>query len=407
MVHTPVGSASGAPLKVMIVCEACGGGSGRHVLELAPGLVKAGCEVHLVYSSRRADPTFRGAVPHLEGVEKHEVMMRREPHPADLADVIACRRYMMQQGGFDVVHAHSSKAGAIGRLAALGTKAARVYTPHAIRTMDPMQSSAVREFYRAVELALAWTSCDAIIAVSEHEREHIIAQGISASKLHVVVNGLPEPEPYDRGAIRASLGIAPDEICVGFIGRLVPQKAPERFVEMVASLAQRLPKLRGVMLGSGPLQDEVHAAARAAGVYDRLVWVTDRTGPAVLPAYDMLVMPSRYEGMPYVLLEALVVGVPVISADVGGAAEAVEHEVTGFIVPQDQPAQFAERVASLAENPDLLRTMSEASLRKGEQMTIERMIEQTLAVYSTALSRRAPHRQPLNIPVGGLATRRD
>ena len=382
-----------APPKVLMVAEATGGGSGRHVAELAEGLLKAGCRVHLLYSDLRAEQAFRDAIASLNGLRAQQIPMRREPHWSDMAFLWQIRRYMNKVGGFDIVHAHSSKAGVLARLAAFGTGAAKIYTPHAMRTMDPALHPAVREFYRAVEVGLARASCEAVIAVSEYERQHVIAQGVPAAKTHMVINGIPPVRLNDRPAIRAALGILPDEVAIGFIGRLVPQKAPGRFVAAVAAVARHHPRVRGILVGSGPLRDSVHNAARDAGIFKRIVWVTDRPGPHVLPAFDMLLMPSLYEGMPYVLLEALAVGVPVVATDVGGVAEAIEDRVTGFVVAQQDLAALLKKVQLLVEDTDLRHAMAEASLRKSGEMSVERMIEQTLQVYRAALrSRHAPDR---------------
>jgi glycosyltransferase involved in cell wall biosynthesis len=126
--------------------------------------------------------------------------------------------------------------------------------------------------------------------------------------------------------------------------------------------------------------------------------VTDRHGPEVLPAFDMLLMPSLYEGMPYVLLEALAVGVPVIATDVGGVAEAIEDGATGFIVPQQDAAALLEKVQLLVENADLRQVMAKASLRKSGEMSVEHMVEQTLQVYRAAL--RLRHPRDRHLPVG-------
>jgi glycosyltransferase involved in cell wall biosynthesis len=387
-----------APPKVLMVAEATGGGSGRHVAELAEGLLKAGCRVHLLYSDLRAEQAFRDAIGSLNGLRAQQIPMRREPHWSDMAFLWQIRRYMNKIGGFDIVHAHSSKAGVLARLAAFGTGAVKIYTPHAMRTMDPALHPAVREFYRAVEVGLARTSCEAVIAVSEYERQHVVAQGVPAAKTHMVINGIPPVRLNDRPAIRAALGIVPDEVAIGFIGRLVPQKAPGRFVAAVAAVARHHPRVRGILVGSGPLRDSVHKAARDAGIFERIVWVTDRQGPHVLPAFDMLLMPSLYEGMPYVLLEALAVGVPVVATDVGGVAEAIEDRVTGFVVPQQDAAALLEKVQLLVEHADLRQAMAEASLRKSGEMSVEHMVEQTLQVYRAAL--RLRYARNGHLPVG-------
>jgi glycosyltransferase involved in cell wall biosynthesis len=371
--------------KVLIVLESSGGGSGRHVSELAAGLLQSGCEVHLIYSQLRAEQTFHDAVAKLRGLRVQRLPMRREPHWSDVGFLWQIRSYIHGVGGFDIVHAHSSKAGALARVAAFGTGAATVYTPHAMRTMDPTLNPAVRGIYRVIEVGLARTACNAVIAVSEYERSHIIAAGVPSSKVYLVTNGIPPLPHRDRSAIRAELGIAPEEMAIGFIGRLVAQKAPGRFVSTLASVARRAPHVRGILVGSGPLQAEAHGLAREAGIFDRIVWVTDRPGPALLPAFDVLMMPSLYEAMPYVLLEALASGVPVIATDVGGVAEAIQDNVTGFVVPQHDATALLGKLQLLIENAELRQDMARASLRKSGEMTAERMVDQTLQVYRAVL----------------------
>lgn len=380
------------PLKILIVVEAAGGGSGRHVIELAEGLVADGCNVHLIYSDVRSDSNFRSGLATLKKVNTLSVPMRREPHWSDLSCMLRIRRYIREVGGFDIVHAHSSKAGVLARLAAIGCRAATIYTPHAMRTMDPTLHPVLHMFYRLIEVALARSCSDLIIAVSDFERDHIEKQGVPRSRISVIVNGVPQVPPSDRNAIRKALGLAENDFCLGFIGRLVPQKAPERFVGAVERLLQHEPNARGIMVGCGPLQQSTHAAARAAGVFEKIVWVTNQSGPAVLPAFDVLVMPSLYEGMPYVLLEALATGVPIVTTDVGGAKEAVDDGSTGFILPKNFADVWVDRLALLARDKNLRRQMSRASLRKSGDMSIEHMVKQTLCAYHNAVRRRSPNR---------------
>jgi glycosyltransferase involved in cell wall biosynthesis len=157
-------------------------------------------------------------------------------------------------------------------------------------------------------------------------------------------------------------------------------------------LSQREPRVRGVVVGSGPLQQSTHTAARAAGVFEKIVWVTDQPGPAVLPAFDVLLMPSLYEGMPYVLLEALAAGVPIVTTDVGGAKEAVDDGVTGFILPKNFGEVLVERLSLLAHDITLRQQMSAASLRKSSEVSIDHMVTQTLCAYRTAVRARSPKR---------------
>lgn len=386
-----------APPKVLIVVEAAGGGSGRHVIELAEGLVAAGCSVHLIYSELRMDANFRYGLAGLKGVRLLSVPMRREPHWSDLSCMMRIRRYIRTAGGFDVIHAHSSKAGVLARLAAVGCGAARIYTPHAMRTMDPTLNPILHLSCRITEVALARMCSDSVIAVSSSERNHILSQGVPPKKTCVVVNGVPRLPAADRQAIRRSLGIAENDFCVGFIGRLVVQKAPERFIDAFAALARSVPNARGVIVGSGPLQESVRRAAENAGIFDKIAWITDQAGQAVLPAFDVLLLPSLYEGMPYVLLEALAAGVPIIATDVGGAEEAIEDGLTGFILPQNAAKDLEAHLVRLARDEVLRQKMKTASLRKSLDLSLEHMVSQTIAVYRGVLRSQHPDRSRIAV----------
>jgi glycosyltransferase involved in cell wall biosynthesis len=389
-----------APPKVLIVVEAAGGGSGRHVIELAEGLVSAGCLVHLIYSELRMDANFRSGLAQIKGVRLLSVPMRREPHFTDFACMMRIRRYIREAGGFDIIHAHSSKAGVLARIAGIGSGAAKIYTPHAMRTMDPTINPLMHLGYRLTEVALARFCSDSIIAVSAQERSHIVSQGIPAEKTCIIVNGVPRAQARDRNAIRRSLGLAENDFCVGFIGRLVVQKAPERFVEAFAALARSAPNARGVIVGSGPLQQAVRTAAHNAGVFEKIVWIIDQAGPAVLPAFDVLLLPSLYEGMPYVLLEALAAGVPIVSTDVGGAQEAIEDGLSGFIVPQNAAEDLEQRLIRLAKDELLRQKMKAASLRKSLDLSLEHMVAQTLSVYRGSVQSRRPDRPRVAVSLG-------
>lgn len=179
----------------------------------------------------------------------------------------------------------------------------------------------------------------------------------------------------------------------------MPQKAPERYIAAMAVLA-RAPNIRGVLVGTGPLYEAVRARAREAGVSDRLIWVAEQKGEDLLPAFDVLVAPSLYEGMPYVLLEALAAGVPAVATGFGGVAEVVEDGITGFVVPQRDLRMLIEKIAQLVEDAPLRYRMAASSLRKSRTMSVERMVEQTLGVYQAALGTQRRETTPRAIGLG-------
>src|SRR5260370_23461048 len=139
-------------MRLLQITETPAGGVGRHLIELCAGLVSRDCDVHLLYSPRRADGFFIEALERARGLTAARIDMRRPIHPQDL---VACRRvrqYIVQNGPFDIIHGHSSKGGAVARLAAPRGPARLIYTPHTIYTMNPMIGRASFQFYRGIEL---------------------------------------------------------------------------------------------------------------------------------------------------------------------------------------------------------------------------------------------------------------
>lgn len=367
-------------LKIALVLEPSGGGSGRHVLDLAEGLAADGHAVTVIWSPVRAQEDFRARLAAIPGVAAHPLEMHRAVGAADLQSLRALAALLRRLGPFDVLHGHSSKAGALVRLLPRAVPGRRIYTPHAFRTMDPAMGQTARRVYGGIERLLAPRG-DRIIAVSTAERDHARAMGIGEDRLTTVVNGARLPERAARAPARAEMGLAPDDVAVGFIGRLDTQKDPLRFVEAVTQAARSAPGIRGLVIGDGPLRGAAEAKADPA-VVRFLGW---QDGPALFPGLDIFCMTSRYEAMPYTLLEALHAGVPIVTTAVGGTDETVIEGETGFVLPLDATAgQIADRLAALATDAGRRTACAAAARRLAQARSIDAMVRETLAVYTGA-----------------------
>jgi glycosyltransferase involved in cell wall biosynthesis len=367
-------------LKICYVAETVRTGVGRHLRDLIEAMTARGHEIHLLHSFRRTDPHLLREIQDLPRVRCEAFAMRREPHWSDISVIYALARYIRRKGPFDVVHGHSSKGGAYARLLGLQSRCKRVYTPHAFVTMSPHLSSFDRGTYACVERGLSYLS-DRIICTSDLERTHAVELGIRLDKLTVVPNGL---SPYDvrmGSRARERLGLAADVVVIGFVGRMDAQKAPERLVEAAARIIGRGRKLHIVMIGDGPLRESLMALTRRLHVADAFSWLGVAVAREWLTAFDVLAMPSRYEGFSYVLLEALHNGVPVVCTAVGGVAEAIEDGVDGFVVPHDDIDALAHRLTQLADDPDLRVRMGLCARRRSTQFSLQRMVDGTEEVY--------------------------
>lgn len=345
---------------------------------LARDGVRRGHDLTVIYSPNRADPRILDALRE-SGVERLIASpMRRAVGPWDALDGLRLRRAIAAAGPFDVIHSHSSKAGALTRAFTHFGGSALVYSPHGFYTM-----TGEAPFYIGpVERALSYFG-DRIIAVSDHERRHAIELGIAPQRVVVVPNGIAPYAPLPRDEARAALGLPGDPFVVGFVGRLSAQKNPLdaiAAIEAVADLASML-----ALIGGGELEDEVQAAA-ARSQHVRLLGPRD--AKPLFSAFDCLLCTSRYEGMAVSFLEALNCGVPIISYPVGGTEELIKDGETGFVT-EPTPAAAAAAIERLAALPPSDRDrMREACRAMAARHSDAEMGAQTLAVYEGVLKSR-------------------
>lgn len=360
-------------LRVLLVTEPSTGGVAKAVLDLAFALHEIGTHVTVVHSGRRADETSMERFKELEGhgIEVIRCDMHRGVRPFADAKVIMVLRRLIRNGRFDVVHAHSSKAGLIARLAAFnnGLQRSVVYTPHALAT------NISRAFWIAEWFLGKLT--DRVIAVSDSEAESIVASGVvPRAKVAVVYNGIApavnaEPPPKGKQVLT--------------IGRLSPQKDPDLFLEIARRVAHLDPDTVFSWVGDGDQVESLRNEVRRLGLSDRIEF--HGRAPAILPHLarcTMVLSTSRYEGFPYALLEAMAAGRPVVATNVTGNRDAVVSGVTGYLFPRDEPEIAARLIVELGRDRDRLIAMGAAAGERAREFTTERMAQRTLRVYESA-----------------------
>lgn len=316
----------------------------------------------------------------------------------DLAALVRLHRFF-RQARPRVVHTHLAKAGIVGRLAArLAGVPVIVHTVHGptfARGIHPLK----RLVYRALE-RICGTFTDHFIFVGEELRQEYVRAGVCPpEKTRVIRSGRPQGDfrhvdaqaPAEREALRNALTDERGATLVGYVGRIVPSKNHDFAIRMQQRLRSRGCKAHLVIVGEGHLAEErAHehrlrrlAAELGVGAFVHFVGFQSDV-LRYTRAMDVLILPSRYEGLPNVAVEAGIAGRPMVACEVGGIREVLVDEVTGYVVAQGDLAAFTDRVAELAENPQRAAAMGAAARRRVEGMyDLDRMIAEKLAFYET------------------------
>ena len=346
---------------VLHVIEAIETGVARHVGDVIEntGGVRHHVAAPLVRVGATSAGTDDGALDRFRaaGAVVHRVDMRRLPVAVRNARAVGRVRRLVGELGVHVVHGHSAIGGAVARLAAPpGTS--RVYTPNGLMTTLP-----------AVQIErLLGRRTDRLVATSPSEAALIRRlRLVDPARVVTIRNGIatdrPSACPLD---LRARLGLPAGAPIVGAVGRLVRQKAPLDFVAACRLVAARIADAHFVLVGSGPLGAEVARAVDAdAALRERfhaLGHVSDAAG--ALDQLTVCVQPSRYEGGPYVPLEAMAAGTPVVVTDAVGNRDVVEADVSGLVVPVGDVAALSAAIAQLLDDQALRSTLAAAARQR-------------------------------------------
>ena len=281
---------------------------------------------------------------------------------------------LFTQRPFDVVHTHTAKAGALGRIAARRAAVPRiVHTYHGF-PFHEFQSPLRRGGYVAAERRLGRFT-DVGLCVGTGVAVEAVRRGLlppeRIATIGVVVPDAPAPGPDARERARKLLGIPPGALVVGAVGRLTYQKAPEDFLAAIRELARLRgpggsgraggPQVIGAWVGDGELAGRIARLARSAPG-PRVILAGDRADvPDLLPAFDVFALPSRYEGLPTAVVEAMTYGIPVVATAVNAVSDVVVPGQTGLLVPPQRPDLLARAIGYLLDTPDAAARMAAAA----------------------------------------------
>lgn len=348
------------------------GGPSLHVIHLTAGLVPRGFETTLVIG--QSDPSEGDFLDLARSKGVAPVIlpeMGRAIRPLDDLRALVRVFRLIRQRAPEIVHTHTAKAGAIGRAAALLARVPVIVHTYHGHVLSGYFSPLTSAIFRRIEWALAPGS-DALLTVSESVRDDLARLGVaSRERIRILPLGLDlEPLSHDlpRGTLRREAGWPEDAFVVGIVGRLVPIKDLDTFIDAAALMLSQAPSARFAIVGDGEERSRLEPIARARlGDAVRFFGWRKDTG-AVLGDLDLSVNTSLNEGTPVSLIEALAAGRPVVATSVGGTPDLLDGGQYGALASPHNAASVAEAML------DALRARQRAQekARAGQAMVLEK-----------------------------------
>jgi glycosyltransferase involved in cell wall biosynthesis len=376
-------AASGpASLKIMHILRAPLGGLFRHVIDLVQGQAQRGHRVGLFLDSTtggaRAETILAELSPCLAlGFER--VAIPRELSPRDAYALHRVSRRIAALSP-DVLHGHGAKGAALARLVPNFGNAIRAYTPHG-GSLVYCPGTISGGFYRSLERLLNWRT-DLFLFESSYVAD-LFRSKISTPRamVRVVRNGVGTAE-FESVAAGAD---ATDIVCVG---ELRPVKAIDVLIQSLAILKVSGRRVTATIVGEGPDDTKLKAQAARLGLAEEVRFVGFRPAREAFAMGRMLVIPSRAESLPYVVLEAAAAGVPIIATEVGGVPEIFGPHAAQLIPPDDIAALVEAMRAALADPAATHRVAEQVGARVRAEFSLSTMVDGGLAAYREALALR-------------------
>ena len=375
------------------------GGPALHVAYLSAGLRNRGYDTTLVAGSLAlGEESMAGVAERLGAPIVTVPELHREISPLRDLRAVYHLADLIREVRPHILHTHTAKAGAIGRLAArLAGDAGpsivvHTFHGHVLRGyFDPVRSTA----FRLLERWLARRTT-ALVAVSPEVRDDLVSLGVAPREQFTVVRLGIELEQRvgggdgDRARLetRHALGIPPDRFVVGWIGRMTAVKRADDVLRVMRRLRELDVDAVLCMVGDGPDRDAVERRAHELGIVrDSLFLGYQDEVASYYAAFDALILPSANEGTPVSAIEALAGGRPVVATRVGGVPDVVRDGIDGYLVEPGDVDAMAARLADLAADPPLRHRMGEAGRASvHERYSVDRLLDDVDRLYRELLA---------------------
>ena len=374
--HAPRTTHHIRPRVLLTLPELNVGGVETHVLDLAHGLKRLGYSPLVVsFGGKLVDTLERFGIDHLK-------LPVHSKSPPVIFNMAAKIRRIIRGSRIEMVHAHSRVPAWICYIGLRNLGIPFITTAHS--TYGVHIGSRV----------MVWS--DLTIAVSGYVREHMIKNfGASPEKVSIVYNGVALTDEAYAEAIRSGTeyrrewGVGDGAPVVGMVASLTPRKGYMYFLQAAQRVLKEFPSALFLAVGGGAQKDELESLRDQLNIpRERFRFLGVRTDVrALLSAMDIFALSSTSEGLPYVILEAMAMGKPIVSSDVGGTPEAITHNVQGILVKPGSIEELTDALLLLLSQPEERERMGAAARKKvKETFSVDKMVEETEKIYRKVLA---------------------
>ncbi|MDE6432732.1 MAG: glycosyltransferase family 4 protein [Lachnospiraceae bacterium] len=376
-------------MKILHIIQPTSGGSERYLFMLLKNMQNQGYEHILVCSYGQNITSYKDYIS-----DYKYMRMNREISLVDDTKAILKFRKIIKSINPDIIYCHSSKAGAVGRIANIGLGYPIVYNAHGWAfNMDC--SVLKRNIYRWIEKILS-VFTTYIIAISDYEKNSALKNGIcGVSKIQTICNGIDldacKKQTEKRPITRKELGIPDDAYVIGCVGRLSKQKAPDVFVKAASKIKKRIPNAYFLMVGDGEEKLQVSQLVENYGLSECFCitgWVDNPMAYIVL--FDQAVHVARWEGFGLVLAEYMWAEKPIIATNVDAIPDLIKDGINGYLVEKDNISNIVEACLQIHDNEVITKNFKvEGKKRVLELFSVERVVCEHMDLFNRIVSEKS------------------
>lgn len=353
------------------------GGVERYILMLFKNMNSKKYENILICSHDYNNENYTNIVKYFEHVD----MCRSIDFKKDILCILKIRK-LIKKYSPDVIYMHSSKAGAVGRIANIGIKNKSLYNPHGW-SFNMECSNIKRNIYKYIEKVLS-IFCTDIVAISKFEKDSALKNNIcKEEKISIIFNGIDIDEYYNKKInhtlTKEELGIPHNSYIFGMVGRISKQKSPDIFIKFASLIKKQIPNAFFILVGDGEEKNEIEKMIKEYKLNDSVLitgWVDEPM--KYIRLFDQAFLLSRWEGFGLVLIEYMLAEKPIIATDINAIPDIIKNGKNGMLVKVDNPKSAFEASMYIYNNCDFRDQLVENGLKCVKQkFDIKRVVNET------------------------------